>query len=178
MTFEEASVLISSIQIELVSRFTFLNDWMVVFDSAKRRAGLCRISTQEISVSINHIESNEESVVRDTIYHEFAHAIAYHLYGDKGHGKHWKKIALLIGAVPKARGHFNLPEARWLLVHICRKTKTLQPIAERFRRNKRISHYHLTGRPETKGELFFLEKSHYIEYKHGQIQQSQLVLVQ
>lgn len=40
------------------------------------------------------MEKNAEHFAKDTIPHELSHHIAYRLYGDKGHGKAWKMVAL------------------------------------------------------------------------------------
>ena len=108
----------------------------------------------------------------------FAHAIAYQVYKETGHGHYWKLVARKIGATPKASGKFELPSAPWLLVHVCNESANIYPIAERFRRNKKIRNYHLSGRPETKGELFFVAQTDFNQYKHGLLDKSRLVLVQ
>ncbi len=169
---------IIEIQNGLLLEFPFLSNWTVNFDNAKRRAGICRLSSKEISISRNHALNNSQEVVRDTILHEFAHAIAYELFKETGHGKRWKQVARAIGATPKASGKFNVPNAPWMLVHRCSRSMQLQPISERFRRNKKIKNYFLTGRPETKGELYFVAQSEYEMFKQGLLEQSSLVLVQ
>jgi len=175
---EEVSHLIVKIQSELVEQYPFLESWQLSFDSAKRRAGMCKMSTKQISLSVNHIENNSIDIVKDTILHEFAHAIAYELFSDTGHGVHWKKVARQIGAIPRAKGAFNLPNAPWLLVHACTKTLNIRPIAIRFRRNKKIKNYFLIGKPETKGELFFIRQTEYELFKQGLLEQSRLELIQ
>jgi len=175
---EQVSHLIVKIQSDLSEEYPFLESWCISFDNAKRRAGVCKMSTKEISLSVSHIENNEIDVVRDTILHEFAHAIAYELFSDTGHGREWKKIARKIGAQPRAKGAFNLPNAPWLLVHACARTLHIKPIGTRFRRNKKIKNYFLIGKPETKGELFFVNQSEYNLFKQGLLERSRLVLIQ
>jgi predicted SprT family Zn-dependent metalloprotease len=178
MMFEDVSLLIVEIQNKLALEYPFLESWKISFDSAKKRAGICRISVKEISLSICHIENNDLEVIKDTILHEFAHAIAYELYSEAGHGYYWKKVARYIGAIPRAKGVFKLPLAPWLLVHSCTKTSNIKPISERFRRNKRIKNYFLIGQPETKGELFFVKQTEYNQFKQGLLDRSRLVLIQ
>lgn len=178
MMFEEVSHLIVKIQAELSLDYSFLKSWKISFDSAKKRAGICKINSKEISLSINHIENNNIETIEDTILHEFAHAIAYQLYSDTGHGKYWKRVARQIGAIPRAKGAFNLPNAPWLLVHACSKTSQINPISERFRRNNKIKHYFLVGRPETQGELFFIKHTDYKQFKQGLLDQNRLELFQ
>lgn len=72
-----------------------LLQWSLRFDSAKRRAGLCRYDTQTISLSrpLTALYSPEE--VTETVLHEIAHALT----GPKaGHGPKWRRVAREIGA--------------------------------------------------------------------------------
>ncbi len=170
--------LIQEIRIELESKYPFLVHWDVSFDNANRRAGVCKLSNKQISISKKHILNNSIEVVKDTLLHEFSHAIAFELYRHKGHGKIWKNIACELGATPRATGIFNLPQAPWLLVHACPKEELILPIAQRYRRNSKIKNYFLNGRPETKGQLFFIELSEFQAYQSGLKSQSQLSLIQ
>lgn len=52
-----------------------LTTWNLQFDRAKSRNGYCQGSTKTISLSAYFIRDNVESVVRNTILHEIAHAI-------------------------------------------------------------------------------------------------------
>ena len=72
-----------------------LHRWTLRFDSAKRRAGLCRYDTRVISLSrpLTALYSAEE--VRETVLHEIAHAIAG---PSAGHGPRWRRVAVEIGA--------------------------------------------------------------------------------
>jgi predicted SprT family Zn-dependent metalloprotease len=178
MEVEQAAQLIADIQSELIANYSFLEHWDINFDRAKRRAGICRLTCRTISISLLHVTNNTSDSVRDTILHEFAHAIAFELYKDTGHGKYWKMIAREIGATPKARGNFDLPQAPWLLVHSCNKTTELIKITPRYRRNKKIADYFLNGRPETKGELFFVDSKDFEDFEHGLLEKNRLVLIQ
>lgn len=76
------------------------------FDNAKRRFGLCNYRLKTISLSKPLCEANPHQIegkIRDTILHEIAHAISYHLYGSKGkgHGIFWKNTAKQIGSDAK-----------------------------------------------------------------------------
>ena len=169
---------IQTIHQDLTLEYPFLTEWEVTFDNAKRRAGICRLSEKVISISRGHIAENSMEVVSDTILHEFSHAIAYELYSDVGHGKAWKNVAIKLGAVPRARGKFAVPKAPWILVHNCPKTLTLQAVSERYRRNKNIKNFYLTGKPETKGELYFVKADMFVQFKQGLLDRSRLPLVQ
>ncbi len=175
---DHVKTLAVDIQKELSKEYPFLKRWQIKYDNAKKRAGICRINDKSISISRNHICHNPLSTIEDTIRHEFAHAIAYHLYGETGHGKKWKQVAVRLGARAKARANFNLPKAPWVLVHRCPKTQRIKLLSERFRRNKKIKDYFLTGQPETKGELFFIRQAEFVEYKEGKREQQAMELLQ
>lgn len=92
-----------------------LEDWSVTFDRARRRLGSCRPATRRITLSGPLTRLNGEDVVRDTILHEIAHALAP---GD-GHGPGWRAACRRVGAVPKscaASGEVVLPPAPYALV--------------------------------------------------------------
>jgi len=175
---KEIESIIHTIKTDLEAKHPFLETWTVTFDNSKRRAGLCNMTKREISFSRHHVKNNLSPVIRDTILHEFAHAIAFERHGDTGHGFHWKNIAQQLGATPKAKGNFELPVAPWLLVHHCPKTFNIKPIAKRFRRNKKIKNYFLIGRPDTQGELYFIKQADFYQFEQGLIQQHRLELVQ
>ena len=175
---EQAKITLDRIHANLSQEYPFLSLWKTGFDNAKRRAGICRINTKEISISRSHIANNSIEVVEDTILHEFAHAIAYELYSEIGHGEKWKQVAVKLGANPKSKGRFEIEEAPWLLVHSCSKTSNITPVSERFRTNKKISNYFLVGRPDTKGELFFVKQEDYKKYLQGLLDRSRLELLQ
>lgn len=90
-----------------------LNDWTFRFDRAVRRLGYCQSSIRTISLSAPLVVRNDETIVRNTILHEIAHALAGH---KAGHGPQWKAIARQVGANPTACVTANLTEAPYALV--------------------------------------------------------------
>ncbi|WP_296604047.1 SprT-like domain-containing protein [Nocardioides sp.] len=71
-----------------------LGDWTLIFDRAKRRAGICRYATRQIGLSAPLTSLHAEADVRDTILHEIAHA----LVGPRhGHDAVWRRTAVRIG---------------------------------------------------------------------------------
>ena len=81
-----------------------LDEWEVVYDGAKRRAGICRFAERQLGLSAPLTAVHSEDDVRDTILHEIAHA----LVGPRhGHDERWRRVAsvdrLLGGALRLAR---------------------------------------------------------------------------
>jgi len=70
-----------------------LNDWYFKFDTTKRRFWCCNYKKKFISISHHLAKINDEKIVKDTILHEIAHALAWH---SSGHWKEWRKIAIEI----------------------------------------------------------------------------------
>ena len=178
MQLNQAIELINETRARLVDKYPFLSDWELSFDKAKRRAGVCRLTEKAISISLWHVKNNAENVVLDTMLHEFAHAIAFELYKDTKHGSCWKKVAIELGATPKATGKFILPEPPWILVSYCSIERLVVRIAPRFRRNKNIKKYAIKGRPSTRGCLYYLNAEELAQFESGCIGFEQLNFIQ
>jgi predicted SprT family Zn-dependent metalloprotease len=67
------------------------------FDSAVRRAGVCRGGRKVIGLSklMSQVRSDDE--VKNTILHEVAHALDFAIRGRSAHDAVWKSIAKEIG---------------------------------------------------------------------------------
>lgn len=71
-----------------------LDDWELVFDRAKARAGVCRAATKQIGLSRLLTALHDEAEVRDTVLHEVAHALVGPWHG---HDAVWRAKAREIG---------------------------------------------------------------------------------
>jgi len=71
-----------------------LRDWTLVFDRAKRRAGICRYDRRQIGLSAPLTLLHDEADVRDTVLHEIAHAL---VGARHGHDAVWRATARRIG---------------------------------------------------------------------------------
>src|SRR5699024_8237297 len=71
-----------------------LQEWSLRFDTAKRRAGLCRYDRRVISLSKPLTALYTAEQVRETVLHEIAHALAG---APAGHGAAWRRVARRIG---------------------------------------------------------------------------------
>lgn len=173
----EFSALVKQTKNSVYISYPFLRKWSVALDNAIRRAGVCKLHKKEICVSKHHL-INSPAVILDTLLHEFAHAIAFELFAETGHGRKWKEIAILIGATPKATGRFKMPDTRWTLVSYCNKQQVVEKVAERYRRNKNIKRFSIKGRPMTKGKLFYLTTHEFTQFELGELKIEQLNFIQ
>ncbi|GAA4406637.1 hypothetical protein GCM10023168_21850 [Fodinibacter luteus] len=71
-----------------------LDDWTIVADRAKTRAGVCRFGRRQIGLSAPITLLHSEAEVLDTILHEIAHALVGPVHG---HDAVWRAKALEIG---------------------------------------------------------------------------------
>lgn len=89
----------SKLALELMDRYHLLSQgWRFQWNNRKRAAGVCVYNIKTIFLSEPIAIRNDESVVRDTILHEIAHALAG---AAAGHGYQWKLMAQSIGARPE-----------------------------------------------------------------------------
>ena len=72
-----------------------LRDWTVALDRAKTRAGATHFRRRRITLSAPLTRVHDETLVRDTILHEIAHALVGPAHG---HDAVWKAQARAIGA--------------------------------------------------------------------------------
>lgn len=71
-----------------------LDDWTIVADRAKTRAGVCRFGKRQIGLSAPLTTLHSEDEVLDTILHEIAHAL---VGPQHGHDAVWRARARAIG---------------------------------------------------------------------------------
>ncbi|MFC5369278.1 SprT-like domain-containing protein [Arcanobacterium bovis] len=107
-----------------------LGSWALVFDRAKRRAGMANFTKKQISLSSALMELYSEQEVRSVILHEIAHVLAG---PDHGHDAHWARICTQIGGVPRARIR-NAPAVQPLWIGVCPHGHTV----ERHRRPRSV----------------------------------------
>lgn len=93
-----------------------LQDWTLVLDRAKTRAGVCRPHRREIGLSAHLTRLHPEEEVRDTVLHEIAHA----LVGPRhGHGPVWRAKALEIGCSAQRCSSTDVPQVEGPWIGTC-----------------------------------------------------------
>lgn len=104
----------SKLALELMDRYHLLSQgWRFQWNNRKRAAGVCIYNIKTIFLSEPITLLNDESMVRDTILHEIAHALAG---AAAGHGYQWKLTAQSVGAKPVAcvdSADIEMVPARW-----------------------------------------------------------------
>lgn len=93
-----------------------LGDWSLVFDRAKRRAGICRSGRREIGLSAPLTLLHPEAEVRDTLLHEIAHAL---VGPQHGHDEAWRRTALRIGCSGERCSSADAPRIEGDWVGLC-----------------------------------------------------------
>lgn len=160
----------------LQQQYPKLASWSIKLDRARRRAGACYVQRKMISISAHHIELNSEATIIDTLLHEVAHALAYEHDRITGHGPLWRKWVKRLGGQPEVTGRFKVPDAPWMLVHL--EGEELRPIAPRHRRNRSIKHFMMRGRPDTRGQLFYVDQVEFERWHHGELSLTDVTLIQ
>jgi predicted SprT family Zn-dependent metalloprotease len=108
-----------------------LAGWQVEFDTAKRRAGVCRFSDRVIGLSAPLTRLHSEDEVRDTILHEIAHALVGPTHG---HDAVWRRTAVAIGCSGKRCLDTESPRVIGGWIGICSAGHT----KDRYRRPERV----------------------------------------
>ena len=96
-----------------------LRDWKLDWNRKKRCLGICNYKTKTIFLSkyllekaLKEKEPERTEIIKKTLLHEFAHAIAGE---DHGHDKVWKEIVVRIGGVPERCGASMDAPSKWSL---------------------------------------------------------------
>ncbi len=105
--------------------------WRVEFDTAKKRAGVCRFGDRVISLSAPLTRLHATAEVRDTVLHEIAHA----LVGPRhGHDETWQRTARSIGCTGRRCVPSDAPGLPGAWVGVC----AAGHVKERHRRPERV----------------------------------------
>lgn len=164
MTLNECVSLFYNIRSDLAKKHPFLVEWHIDWKrrGTFRALGTCCFKPKLIKMNIEYVLKGKEADIKDTILHEFAHAIAYNLYRDRGHGRFWKMVCREIGAIPrscKASGvEFSGQRGyKWSLVH--RETgEVYKKYKNRPKWANRVHMVHVTGQKlHTWGKLVLKE---------------------
>jgi len=129
-----------------------LDGWSVTFDTAKRRAGVCRFDSRVIGLSAPLTRLHDEAEVRDTVLHEIAHA----LVGPRhAHDAVWARTARAIGGSAQRCLSPDAPRVQAPWVGVCAAGHTV----ERHKRPERVLACRSCGAT--------FDVAHVFEWTHG-----------
>jgi len=123
--------------------------WAFGWNRRKRSLGLCRYRERRIELSSYFVRDNGEEIVRETILHEIAHALA----GERaGHGPKWKAVCAQVGCKPERcdKGEAVMPRGRWQA-----KCPSCAKEYWRHRRPQRAARYWCKGCGPERGPVQF-----------------------
>lgn len=84
-----------------------LGDWSFEWDRAIRRLGCCKMTRRTLSLSRYYVEAylaRDCRMIRTTILHEVAHALAWVKNGERGHGAAWRYWCAALGIAGEKSG--------------------------------------------------------------------------
>ena len=127
------------------------------FDNAKRRNGrinythkLITLSKPKVLVNLHQVDT----VIKNTILHEIAHAFSYHIYGREGigHCDKWRSIALQIGCNgQRCSSGYEAPESKYILV--CNECGKESPMHRKPKRERSCGNCDTVYNPKYKLRL-------------------------
>jgi SNF2 family DNA or RNA helicase len=102
------------------------NGWRTNFTKTTNFIAACWHDQKRITISIPHLQARSESELKDTIWHEVAHALVGH---GNGHNNVWRDKAIELGCVnPTPCGATNLEEGRSLNPAEVKEAKKIKSI--------------------------------------------------
>jgi predicted SprT family Zn-dependent metalloprotease len=124
-------------------------------------AGQVDYRKKRVELNKHLLDDKYEKERIDTLLHELAHAITYHVYGERGHTKAWREMLAILGSTDLRRCH----EYRFLPKHKKRyayQCKDCGHTATRARRIHKKGKLHLWHHPpciklKNRGRYHFID---------------------
>ena len=114
---------------ELIERHSL--DYELVFDNAKKRAGMCNYNRKQISISRNLLKLNDINAFNETVLHEIAHAI---VGPEHGHNEYWRQTAISIGCSGSRTHSMKLSEPKyWMGCISCNTSKSYERLPNKYK---------------------------------------------
>lgn len=119
----------------------------IVWKGLRVTAGMAYYELGRIALS--HRVLRDETQVRRTLIHEYAHLLAFHRHGarGKGHGAGWKNAMSDLGEPAEVRHQYEVERNRskQTLLYKCSKCGTLIPRSRKFPKGRRYLHIRCGG---------------------------------
>lgn len=119
----------------------------IVWKGLRVSAGIAYYRMDRIALSSRLI--TEESRLRSTLVHEYAHLLAYHRHGQKAanHGPCWRQAMLDLGEVPRRTHNYEVERntARQQVAYQCQRCGVEFMRARRLPRRRKYVHSNCGG---------------------------------
>ncbi|MER2490966.1 SprT-like domain-containing protein [Catenovulum sediminis] len=150
-----------------------LSAYQLKFSQTKRQLGSCHYRDKIIRISEHVLQHNGIEMQLDTLKHEFAHAIAFHKHGERGHGSRWKYWALQLGATPASRAQEAVKtEYNYRLVKYAQGE--LVPLKRFYHRKVALKNRYIPNDPNSLNCLFLVSTQALEQYLKGEIKLNEL----
>lgn len=155
-----------------IYRFAIEDDIRVkrVFKTkSKTILGYCSYDDKKIVLNLKHVLYSDVDAIVDTILHECAHAVAYHLFLHTGHGKEFRRVSRWFGSTPRATAKAadkiseeSRNNSKYRVVSINDETKEVK-VYDYYcnRKLKGLWDRSMKNEPETRGKLWHVPTSVY-----------------
>ena len=86
----------------------------LTFDLRGRAAGQARYRNDHIRLNRGLLERYPDDFITQTLPHEFAHLVTYHLHGPRvrPHGPEWRRVVTLLGGKPDRTHQYEVEPSR------------------------------------------------------------------
>ena len=136
--------------------------------------GVCSYVEKVIVLNIDHVIHSSIADIVDTLLHECAHAVAYHGYGDNGHGKKWRMVSNMFGSHPRATSKIASDsleakiaeeKCKYRIVYMNVADKKVELAGMCCRKLKNMDNRYMWHRKdETHGKLWLVKNEDYNKY--------------
>jgi|GEM_PF-5281400 len=131
--------------------------------------GYCDFERKEIVLNLDHVLYSDIDDIVDTLLHECAHAVAFHLYADCGHGKYWKSVSRLFGSTPKATSKLgnetlaakHIKEKKYKIIFLDDRKLEVSGVSSCSRRLKELRIRGMRSIEGTRGRLWMVKMEDY-----------------
>jgi len=139
------------------------------FGTNKFIYGYCSYKRFKIVLHIDHVLYSSIEEIVDTILHECAHAVGYHVYGECGHGKYFRKVSRMFGSVPRATSKLSSPEIaakhtkkeKYKIIFLDDRNLEVSGVYQCSRKLKDLNDRGMKNRSKTIGKLWMVKMEDY-----------------
>jgi len=139
------------------------------FKSNKFLFGYCSYKDYKIVLHLDHVLYSSIDDIIDTLLHEAAHAVAYHIFGESGHGKYFRKVSVMFGNSPRATSKQTSPEIaakytkkeKYKIIFLDDRNLEVSGVYQCSRKLKDLHDRGMKNKKETIGRLWMVKMEDY-----------------